>query len=91
MTEVLSGCAVRAAEQLEHADRMRADRKALFMCAAHCQGGHSDAGKAAAACLGIPFPVRMIPLVLKAREEGFDPDELWPWLRGMNPSLVANG
>ena len=55
-------------------------RVALFMCAASCQGGHSDAGMAAAEALGIPFPVRMDALVEKAIAEGRDTDALWPWL-----------
>lgn len=54
-------------------------RKALFMCAASCQGGHSDAGQAAAAALGIPFPVTMSNLIARATEEGLDPAQLWPW------------
>jgi hypothetical protein len=56
-------------------------RKALFMCASHCQGGHSDAGAAAAKVLGIPFPIRMDTLVERAEAEGADPHELWPWLK----------
>ena len=54
-------------------------RKTLYMCAASCQGGHSDAGQAAAGVLGIPFPVRMENLEDAAKRDGFDPGELWPW------------
>lgn len=54
-------------------------RTALFMCAASCQGGHSDAGTAAAAVLGVPFPIRMDDLVKRAVEVGYDPNALWPW------------
>lgn len=55
-------------------------RDALLMCASHCQGGHSDAGMAAAQALGIPFPVSMESLIAKAREWELDPDHLWPWV-----------
>lgn len=58
-------------------------RDALLMCAASCQGGHSDAGMAASLALDIPFPVRMDKLEEKAREWKIDPDHLWPWLRKM--------
>lgn len=63
------------------------DRNALFMCASHCQGGHSEAGAAAAAALGVPFPITMPNMLAKATAEGLDPDHLWPWLREMNPHL----
>jgi hypothetical protein len=56
-------------------------RTALFMCAASCQGGHSDAGQAASKALGVPFPIRMDALVAKAKADGYDPDELWPWYK----------
>ena len=58
-------------------------RKALYMCAAHCQGGHSGAGGEASEVLGVPFPIRMPQLEAAAIRDGFDPDELWPWLRPM--------
>jgi hypothetical protein len=54
-------------------------RTALFMCACHCQGGHSQAGMAAAEVLGVPFPLQMESLRAKAIEEGLDPKILWPW------------
>jgi len=47
----------------------------LFMAAANCQGGSSEAGAHVAAALGVPFPVRMEAAI----RDGFDPDELWPW------------
>jgi hypothetical protein len=68
---------------------MTPDRKALFMCAAHCQGGHSQAGDAAAEALGVPFPLTMDKLVAKARSEGADPTTLWPWLVGMARGLFT--
>lgn len=63
---------------------MSPERKALFMCAAHCQGGHSQAGDAAAEALGVPFPIRMGDLAEKARGEGVNPATLWPWLIRQN-------
>jgi hypothetical protein len=71
--------AVAAEQKLRTLNEPRTARKALFMCAASCQGGHSTAGKAAAEVLGVPYPVRLESLVEKAVQEGFDPDELWPW------------
>lgn len=62
---------------------MSPEREALFMCAAHCQGGHSLAGSHAAEALGVPFPIEMPALVAKARGEGVNPAALWPWL--LNP------
>jgi hypothetical protein len=56
-------------------------RIALYMCAAHCQGGHSDAGAAAAFVLGVSFPLLMTELVGRARSEGYNPAVLWPHLR----------
>jgi hypothetical protein len=56
---------------------------ALFMCAAHCQGGHSEAGAAAAKVLGVPFPIAMDDLKAKAAAEGLHPEKLWPWLARM--------
>lgn len=52
---------------------------ALLMCAASCQGGHSDAGMAAAKALGTEFPIRMEGLAKVVEREGLDRDELWPW------------
>jgi hypothetical protein len=54
-------------------------RRALFMCAAHCQGGHSAAGSEASQVLGVPFPITMSEMVAKARADGLNPAELWPW------------
>jgi hypothetical protein len=54
-------------------------KKTLFMAAANCQGGSSEAGARVAAALGVPFPVRMEELRRAAIRDGFDPDELWPW------------
>lgn len=58
-------------------------RDALLMCASHCQGGHSDAGMAAALALDVPFPIDMRNLEAKAAEWGLDADHLWPWLKKM--------
>lgn len=54
--------------------------RALYMCAAHCQGGHSDAGREAAMVLCVGFPLTMDGLEYGAKRDGFNPDELWPWL-----------
>ena len=67
---------------------MSKERIALFMCAAHCQGGHSAAGAAAAEALGITFPVTMKKLANRARKDGLDPKKLWPWWEKA-PTAVA--
>lgn len=64
---------------------MTAERIALFMCAAHCQGGHSAAGMAAADALGITFPITMKKLANRARKDGLDPKKLWPWWEKASP------
>lgn len=70
---------------------MISERIALFMCAASCQGGHSDAGHAAAEALGVPFPITMPSLEHKALAEGLNPAELWPWLAKMRAKpRIAN-
>ena len=56
-------------------------RRALLLCAAHHQGGHSDAGRAAADALGVPFPIRMDALCRALKHEGQEPGEFYPWLR----------
>jgi hypothetical protein len=55
--------------------RVRSLKQILFMAAANCQGGSSEAGAHVAAALGLPFLVRMEVAI----RDGFDPDELWPW------------
>lgn len=65
------------------------ERVALFMCATHCQGGHSEAGAAAASALGVPFPLTMESLAAKARQEGLDPAVLWPWYSGLLAKRAA--
>lgn len=63
---------------------------ALLKCAAHCQGGHSDAGAAAADVLGVPFPLRMEDLVPRARQLGHNPAKVWPWLITMGEGEGAD-
>lgn len=63
-------------------------RRALYLEASHKQGGHSQRGGEIADELGIPFPLTMPNLERAARRDGFDPNELWPWLapmRGRKP------
>jgi hypothetical protein len=67
----------------------RATLRALLMCAASCQGGHSDAGGAAADVLGIPFPITMENLTRAARRHGFVPQHLFPWLYRMRRKWLA--
>lgn len=53
--------------------------KALLVAGAHCQGGHSDAGRLIAENFGIPFPLRMEALASAAIARGWLPADLWPW------------
>lgn len=45
------------------------------------QGGHSKIGAEVAAYLGVPFPLRLKSLEQKAKANGFDPYDIWPWLK----------
>lgn len=64
-------------------DQLRKHRRVLFMCAPSFQGGHSATGEELSVVLGVPFPIDMKSLEAKAKSEGFDIDDLWPWLAGM--------
>lgn len=55
-------------------------RRAMFLAAQHCQGGHSEAGAALAEQLGVPFPLNMGSLVARVRAEGENPARMYPWL-----------
>lgn len=52
----------------------------ILRIASHHQGGHSAVGGEIADFLGISFPVRMSKLKQAAKDRGFDPNEVWPWL-----------
>jgi hypothetical protein len=67
---------------------IRSMRRALLMCACSFQGSNGIVGAEVAIALGVPHPIRMINLVEQCRREGFDPDDLWPWLR---PMVEARG
>lgn len=76
-----SAAAIGAADELERLDRQLATMRSLLLqAAAHCQGGHSDAGLAISREFGLPFPVNMGDLVVKARDLDLNPARLWPWL-----------
>jgi hypothetical protein len=68
---------------------MTPERKVLFMAASQFQGGHSAVGGEIAAVLGISFPISMEKLERKAKSEGLDPNELWPWLAPMRARKTA--
>lgn len=53
------------------------------------QGGHSKTGAEVAEYLGIPFPLTVTDLKKKAKANGFDPYDLWPWLKPLR--AIANG
>lgn len=55
-------------------------REALLRAAPSFQGGHSADGGAIADALGLTFPIRVPELEAMAKDEGFDPNVLWPWL-----------
>lgn len=64
-------------------------REALFRAAPSHQGGHSDTGAAIAECLGLEFPLKFPNLEIKAKAEGFDPADLWPWLMKIRRDVAA--
>lgn len=68
---------------------MRPERRALFLEAPQRQGGHSSRGGEIADELGIPFPITMANLEKRARAEGADPNELWPWLAPMRAGKTS--
>jgi transposase-like protein len=57
----------------------RAYLRLVLLMAPSFQGGHSKTGGEVADLLGIPFPLDIKNLSRVARENGFNPDELWPW------------
>lgn len=79
----------RRAREVDALSPERKALRALLMCAASCQGGHSDAGGAAADVLGIPFPITMENLTRAARRHEFIPQHLFPWLYRMRRQRIA--
>lgn len=65
---------------LQNAEHEADTYRALFIEASHRQGGHSARGGEIADKLGVPFPLTMPNLEKRAKEMGFNPAELWPWL-----------
>jgi len=55
--------------------------RALLIAAPSHQGGHSGTGDAIAEALEVPFPLTMPSLRAAAIDSGFEPYDLWPWLR----------
>jgi hypothetical protein len=62
---------------------LRKAREALYRAAPSHQGGHSKTGDAIAEVLGVPFPLNVYDLEKAAKAEGYDPNDLWPWLADM--------
>lgn len=60
---------------------LRKAREALYRAAPSHQGGHSATGAAIAEALGVTFPLNVYDLEKSAKSEGYDTDNLWPWLR----------
>jgi hypothetical protein len=59
---------------------LRKSREALFRAAPSHQGGHSETGRAIAEALGVGFPLNVYDLEKAAKSEGYDSNDLWPWL-----------
>jgi len=74
---------------METVDEILRYREALFRVAPSYQGGNSVDGGAIADALGLTFPIRVPELEAKAKDEGMDPDVLWPWLRKMREPAPA--
>lgn len=64
-------------------------REALYRAAPSFQGGHSADGGTIADALGATFPLRVPELEAKAKNEGMNPDVLWPWLAKMRGKAKA--
>lgn len=62
-------------------DQMARMTRALLMSAPSHQGGHSEVGMVIAEALAIPFPIDMENLSRRAGEMGYQPYDLWPWLK----------
>jgi hypothetical protein len=60
-------------------DQIARLEETLLVAGAHCQGGHSEAGRRIADLFGIPFPLRMENLREAAVARKLDPADLWPW------------
>lgn len=76
---------------------MRQDRsptttemRLILSMAPSFQGGHSKTGAEVADYLGIPFPLRVASLEKKAKACGFDPYDLWPWLKQIRERANAD-
>lgn len=57
------------------------ERRDLLTKAPSYQGGHSAEGWTISQCLGVPFPIKMPALEAHAKAHGFEPFDLWPWLK----------
>lgn len=73
----------------ETIDEILRYREALFRVAPSYQGGHSVDGGAIADALGLTFPIRVPELEAKAKDEGMDPDVLWPWLAKQRAKTIG--
>lgn len=69
---------------------LRKAREALFRAAPSHQGGHSATGEAISEALGVPFPLNVYELEKAAKAEGYDPNDLWPWLQDMRRRNAAS-
>lgn len=56
---------------------------ALLIAAPAHQGGHGLSGQMIAKALEIDFPISMDNLEIRAKQLGYDTNELWPWLYEM--------
>ena len=62
-------------------EKTTTELRLILAMAPSFQGGHSKTGGEVAEYLGIPFPLTTTNLEKKAKACGFDPYDLWPWLR----------
>jgi hypothetical protein len=64
---------------METVEEIRMYREALFRCAPLHQA-HAQSGTAIADALDIAFPIRMEELEAAAKDDGMNPELLWPWV-----------
>lgn len=66
---------------MQNEKKMQSTELRLILAMALSFPGHSRIGGEVADYLGIPFPLTTTDLEKKAMEHGFDPHDIWPWLK----------
>jgi hypothetical protein len=78
-------------EAVGMAQTMTTEMRLILAMAPSFQGGHCKTGGEVADYLGIPFPLTTTNLEKKAKECGFDPYDIWPWLKQIRSKKRMTG